>query len=385
MTARPLMMVLAGSLVLVPLAYAQHASPRGGGGGGAAQSYSPSPSSSSSSSSSGGSWSAAPVAMTSDHATSRGGGSSSSGSSHASGSSHSGGASARSGGSTAESRHPSGSSASPGAGSRTPATIAERRHPRAGTGTGGHGVGGGGFYYPYDYGYYYPGWGWGSYWWPYGSYYDGWYGGGYWGYPYGGWGMSHNYVHRDTGAVRILVNPSEARVYVDGYYAGTVDDFDGLFQRLNVAPGRHEITLKLEGYKTHRMKVYVPFEGTLKLRYDMEKGAGETFEDLAVNIPEKDLQRERERAREESAAEQEDKEEAAGPATLHLSVTPADASVYVDGAFRGTGREAASIQLPPGRHRLEIVRPGYRTVERDVETAPGEPTELNVELEKTSI
>ena len=34
----------------------------------------------------------------------------------------------------------------------------------------------------------------------------------------------------------MLVDPAEARVYVDGYYAGTVDDFDGLFQRLNVSP-----------------------------------------------------------------------------------------------------------------------------------------------------
>ncbi len=66
-------------------------------------------------------------------------------------------------------------------------------------------------------------------------------------------------------------------------------------------------------------------------------------------------------------------------------MTPPDASVYVDGAFRGTAREAASLQLPPGRHKLEIVRPGYRTVEREVETIAGEPTELTIELDKTSI
>ena len=61
-------------------------------------------------------------------------------------------------------------------------------------------------------------------------------------------------------------------MYVDGYYAGTVDDFDGLFQRLNVSAGRHEIMLKLEGYKTHRMKVYVPATARSKLHYDLEKG-----------------------------------------------------------------------------------------------------------------
>jgi hypothetical protein len=396
MTARPMMAVLAGSFMLVPLALAQdHAVPRGGGGGGGSmqshsggggggatqstgsssgasmQTYQPSPSHA---------HTEAGAALF-EHAVSRGGGgggsSSHSGSSH--GSSSSSGSSARSGGSSSGS-HPSHGTPSGGSGS-----VAERRHPRAGTGSGGHHGGGSGGYYPYypyyDYGYY-PGWGWGSYWWPYGSYYDGWYGGGYWGYPYGGWGVSHAYVHRDVGSVRILVEPSEARVYVDGFYAGTVDDFDGLFQRLNTSPGRHEITLKLEGYKTHRIKVYVPFESTLKLHYDMEKGSGETFEDQAANVPERELQRERER---EQSALREEGEQAPGPATLRLNVNPPDASVYVDGAFRGTARESAALQLPPGRHRLEIVRPGYRTVEREVETSAGEPTELTIELDKTSI
>ena len=183
-------------------------------------------------------------------------------------------------------------------------------------------------------------------------------------------------------------------MYVDGYYAGTVDDFDGLFQRLNVSPGRHEITLKLEGYKTHRVKIYVPFDSTFKLHYDMERGSGESFEDLAANVPESVLKRERERARERELEEdqeqdqqqdQGDDESDVAPATLQLRVTPPDASVYVDGAFRGTAREAASLALPPGRHKIEIVRPGYRTVEREVETIAGEPTELTIELDKTSI
>jgi len=36
--------------------------------------------------------------------------------------------------------------------------------------------------------------------------------------------------------VRVLVTPPEAAVYVDGYYAGLVDDLDGFFQRLPLTP-----------------------------------------------------------------------------------------------------------------------------------------------------
>jgi hypothetical protein len=184
----------------------------------------------------------------------------------------------------------------------------------------------------------------------------------------------------------VLVDPSEARVYVDGYYAGTVDDFDGLFQRLSVAPGRHELALKLQGYKTHRVKVYVTPDTTTKLHYDLEKGQGETFEDLAKDAPEGEWPREREPA--DRWSETEDRPSRNEPAlagTVRLSVQPDDASVYVDGAFRGSAREASELRLAPGRHRVEIVRPGYRTVEREVDVVPRETTELRVELERPSV
>ena len=66
-------------------------------------------------------------------------------------------------------------------------------------------------------------------------------------------------------------------------------------------------------------------------------------------------------------------------------VRPDDASVYVDGAFRGSAAEASTLRLAPGRHRIEIVRPGYKTLEREVDIAPGETTGVKVELERPSI
>ena len=74
------------------------------------------------------------------------------------------------------------------------------------------------------------------------------------------------------------MDPEKTKVYVDGYYAGMVDDFDGMFQRLHIAPGRHDIALKLEGYRTHVFRVYVPVGHTLKLRHEMVRGAGEDTE-----------------------------------------------------------------------------------------------------------
>jgi hypothetical protein len=297
-------------------------------------------------------------------------------------------------------------------GSRSDLTIAERRHPRAGTGTG--------YYRPYSYypgyGYwyspgYYPGYYYGY--WPYwggglafgvGSYYGGHYGG----YGYGG-GYGSPYVYRsyhqsDAGALRILVDPEDTKVYVDGYYAGEVDDFDGLWQRLYVSPGRHEVLLKKDGYRTHRFKVYVGEDSTVKLRHEMERGSGpDTMEDLAgerglyeerrrearddEDFPAEDAGRARPRENEKEAARPEgapppplDGSQSAG--LLALDVSPNDASVYVDGRFVGSVRQTGELELSPGPHRIEVVRPGYETAEREVVIEAGRTSRLFVSLRR---
>src|SRR5207248_343025 len=70
------------------------------------------------------------------------------------------------------------------------------------------------------------------------------------------------------------VKPKEAMVYLDGYYAGIVDDFDGAFQRLRTSPGGHELTLYLDGFRTYSERVYLGADNTFKLRHRMEKLAG---------------------------------------------------------------------------------------------------------------
>jgi hypothetical protein len=315
-----------------------------------------------------------------DRAVPRGGGGEGGGSSAGARQPSSSGVSSSSSGSSSSNGSSSGYSGSSSSGSGS--TTAERRHPRAGTGSGSSG------YYPgypgYGWGGYYPGYG--GYWWPYA--YSGWYGSGYWGYPGYGGAVYYSSTPNEGGSIRVLCDPAEARVYVDGYYAGVVDDFDGLFQRLHVAPGRHEITLKLEGYTSHRMRVYVGPDATVKLHHEMQRGTGETFEDLTGGAPppEREIRSERSRDQVEAPAPEEPRppvEERAG--RLNLRVQPEDASVYVDGAFRGNGHEAAALRLAPGRHRIEVVRPGFRTSEQEFDVAPGEPTQLSITLERPQL
>jgi len=75
------------------------------------------------------------------------------------------------------------------------------------------------------------------------------------------------------------ITPKQTEVYVDGYYAGVADDFDGVFQRLYTSPGGHAVTLRLNGYRTITRNIYVRPDSTYKLRETMEKLApGEVSE-----------------------------------------------------------------------------------------------------------
>jgi hypothetical protein len=52
-----------------------------------------------------------------------------------------------------------------------------------------------------------------------------------------------------TGKLRLRIEPRTAEVFVDGYYAGIVDDFDGMFQHLTLAAGPHHIVVRAPEYQ----------------------------------------------------------------------------------------------------------------------------------------
>ncbi len=115
-------------------------------------------------------------------------------------------------------------------------------------------------YLPYrHYGYYPPYYGYRSY--GYGYYPP------YYGYC-SGYGSSYDRGYYGngpqlTGTLRVNVTPGHAQVFVDGYFVGSVDDFDGVSQRLRLEEGTHQIEIRADGYEP--------------LLFDVRIGIGETI------------------------------------------------------------------------------------------------------------
>ena len=182
-----------------------------------------------------------------------------------------------------------------GSAERTNASAPERRavpaysRPRNGRpisgeavnrGTVGVGVGNDIFYiyrpYYYPYGFWGSNYGYGLGYLYFDPFWYGGYGGG--GYGYSGYGGSGYYssggysqTYRDTGNLRLKIKPREAQVFVDGYFVGVIDSFDGAFQRLALDGGGHKVEIKAEGYEPLQLEVLITPGETVTYKGEMKR------------------------------------------------------------------------------------------------------------------
>ena len=236
-----------------------------------------------------------------------------------------------------------------------------------------------------------------------------WDGGPYWGGPWGwgggwGWGPGPYAYDYPYAQARIQILPKDAEVFVDGYRAGIVDDFDGVLQRLNVWPGEHEITIFLDGYKTEHHKLYFNNGSTANLKGTMEKlGAGEKSEPPPQPEPRQQPQQQQQQDRRVAGAacrcrcrsqpneyitHPETTVAVEQPATkfggVSVKVLPTDAEVRIDDQAwpAPTGDSRLNVQLQVGRHHVEVRKDGFTTYSEDVLIRAGGTLTLNISLTK---
>lgn len=208
------------------------------------------------------------------------------------------------------------------------------------------------------------------------AWYDPWY------QPFGPFGayrplyfQPYGYYGSGVGDIRLDATPKQAEVYVDGYRAGAVDDFDGVFQRLHVRPGEHDIALYLPGYRTIVQHLYVNPGSDQRIRLTMvslEEGERAETPPQPASPPGSPP------ARTTKAAEP------AKFGTLSLRVVPANAEIWIDGE-RWRNTNAATpliIQLAEGKHKIEVSRENYQRYVSEIEIKVSETNTVNVSLSR---
>jgi hypothetical protein len=231
------------------------------------------------------------------------------------------------------------------------------------------GVGVGGFY------------GWGPYW--------GW-GGGYWGWgaPYWGWGPGPYYgapggyalgyaMMSGLGALDMNVNPKQAEVWVDGKYVADARDLDGDPSYLWMKQGSHHVVLYKAGFRSFEEDVDVNVGMIRELKVKLEKGESQPPARAATEVRREPPRPESPEPRAEAA---ESGREPRGDVSLH--VEPRDATVYVDGEYRGNARELPGLRLPAGHHQVQLVRPGFQPFEKGFDVEADRTIDLKLSMER---
>ena len=216
-------------------------------------------------------------------------------------------------------------------------------------------------------------------------------------YPYPGY--RYGYAESD---LRLKVKPKDASVYIDGYFAGKVGDYDGAFERLHVEPGQHEIVVYLDGYRSLHQRLYLSPNSTRKIEGTLEKLLpGDPVEPLPQPAVQPDrldpgagrppivgrgATRRPNPSPPTDRGRQPPSPNASRFGTISVQVQPSGATVFVDGE-RWTGPANADerliIQVPEGRHRVEVERDGYERFVTEIDVRGSDTTPLNISLTRS--
>ena len=148
----------------------------------------------------------------------------------------------------------------------------------------------------------------------------------------------------------------DSGVWVDGGYVGYLKELKGN-KKVLLLPGEHQIAVRQSGYEDFTQKIVV------------EPGQAQTVR-VAMHLM--------------SHAHPPDV-----TATLKVTVQPGRAAVFLDNSYVGHAGELGgathSLLISPGKHRIKVELPGYRTFETEVNLLPGQKSEVKTELSKGSI
>jgi hypothetical protein len=230
-------------------------------------------------------------------------------------------------------------------------------------------------YRPFYYGYYSPFWYDSWYYSPYAQIYP----------PY--YGRRYDI----SSSLRLQVMPRQTEVFIDGYYAGIVDDFDGTFQRLHVEPGEHDVELYLAGHRSFTQKLYLQPNGSTRIRHEMvplPPGEVPPARPTGGPLEERPDSEDYPARRAPGPGRDRDPQRPARGApsdfgSLALRVQPPDAEILIDGEqWQGASDDRLVVELGAGIHHVEIRKDGYRTYITEVTVRPGETASLNVAMTK---
>ena len=148
----------------------------------------------------------------------------------------------------------------------------------------------------------------------------------------------------------------DSGVWVDGNYVGYLKELKGK-KKVLLLPGEHEVIVRQSGYQDFVQKVVIePGERRL-VSVTLHLAPRATVPDVT--------------------------------ATLKLKIKPGRAAVFLDEKYVGHagefGGKFRSMRISPGKHKIRVELPGYRTFVTEVDLLANQESEIKTQLIPGSI
>jgi hypothetical protein len=147
-----------------------------------------------------------------------------------------------------------------------------------------------------------------------------------------------------------------AGVWIDGNYVGYLKELKGS-KKVTLLPGEHQVVVKQSGYQDYVEKIVVEPGQKRLVSVTMHLAPSATVPDIT--------------------------------ATLKLKIKPKRAAVFLDEKFVGHasdfGGAFRSMKISPGKHRIRVELPGYRTFDTELNLLANQESEVKTELVPGSI
>jgi hypothetical protein len=148
----------------------------------------------------------------------------------------------------------------------------------------------------------------------------------------------------------------DSGVWIDGNYVGYVKELKGK-KRVLLLPGKHQIAVRQAGYTDFTRELTIEPGQTQEVLVSMQMLQGAKTPDVTSE--------------------------------LKITIQPKRAAVFLDGNYVGHASELGgkfhSLEVSPGKHRIKVELPGYRTFETEVNVIEGQKSEVKTELVKGTI
>ena len=147
-------------------------------------------------------------------------------------------------------------------------------------------------------------------------------------------------------------------VWIDGQYVGYLDELKGR-NMVRLLPGEHDVAIRQAGYVDFHKTAVIEPGLILDIRVNPDKDSRFTYPDTKTN------------------------------SLIRLQVQPDRAAVFLDDYFVGHVNEYYGIErgmlVVPGKHRIKIALPGFKTFETEVALLPRQKFTIKTDLVAGSI